>query len=59
MKVGSLIWSNPDLYQAVIYISQILSENGHNVEILCRNTDESFLGNVNYGKGWLFMSQLT
>jgi glycosyltransferase involved in cell wall biosynthesis len=49
MKVALVIWTNPDYYQGVIYTAQIMSEAGHDVEILCCNTNESFFGRVDYG----------
>jgi hypothetical protein len=49
MKVALVQWTNPDYYQAVINTAQILSEQGYQVEILCRATGEAFFGTVDYG----------
>ena len=48
MRVALVIWTNPDYYQVVIHTSQILSEDGHQVDVLCRATGETFMGNVDY-----------
>lgn len=48
MRVALVIWTNPDYYQAAIYTSQILSECGHQVDILCRATNEDFMGSIDY-----------
>lgn len=48
MKIALVIWTNPDYYVAVKYTSQIFIENGHEVDILCRNTDETFMGAIDY-----------
>lgn len=48
MRVALVIWTNPDYYQVFIHTSQILSEGGHDVDVLCRATGETFMGNVDY-----------
>ena len=50
MKVALVIWTNPDYYVAIKYTSQIFIERGHEVDILCRNTNETFMGDVDYPK---------
>ena len=48
MRVALVIWTNPDYYQAVKFTAQMLSEHGHQIDILCRNTGEAFMGDVDY-----------
>lgn len=48
MKIALVIWTNPDYYTVIRDTAQLLVELGHHVDILCRDTDETFMGTVDY-----------